>query len=118
MGMYDIIVIKCRNCGKEINSQTKVLGDNEMRLLKIGTTILNENFSNCILKLKSRCGCGVNNAIIIKNKKIIEVESPFYANVTEELWGQYKFDDELQKIVKAKLRKIKNQKNDRRICSF
>lgn len=112
MGMYDIIVIKCRNCGKEINSQTKVLGDDKMRLLKIGTTILNENLSNCILKLKNKCGCGVSNAIVIKNKKIIGVENPHYANVTEELWGQYKFDDDLTQIVKVKLRKIKKQEQE------
>ncbi len=108
--MYDIIVIKCRKCGKETNSQTKILGNSEMGLFKIGTTILNKNLANCILKMKNRCVCGSENAIEIKNNKIIGVENVKYANVVEGLFGQYNFKDELQQIVIKKLKQIENEK--------
>ena len=110
MGMYDIVVIKCRNCGKETNSQTKILGGNEMKVLKIGSEIWNDELANCILKLKNKCGCGSENAIKIKDKKIVSVERPNNADCVEELWGSYKFIiDELTQTVKEKLKKIEDE---------
>jgi len=46
MGMYDIVIIKCRNCGKETASQTKLLGGNDMESIKIGSYIPFKDFEN------------------------------------------------------------------------
>ncbi len=116
MGTYDVIVIKCRTCGKEINSQTKILGNNTMQIFRVGDKILEydwrgnpcNSLANRILKLKNKCGCGSDNAIIIKDRKIINVEYPKYANCIEGHWGSYEFDDELTQIMKEKLKQIKD----------
>ena len=106
MGMYDIVVIKCRNCGKETNSQTKILGENDMKILEIGSKIKNDKFNNCIFKLKNKCGCGAENAIKIRNGKIVSVEDPKKADVVEGLWKSYDYDD-LKNLINLKLEKEK-----------
>ena len=110
MGMYDIIVFKCRGCGKDTNSQTKILGWVKMEVFGVGDKIFEDEFANCILKVKDKCGCGCENAIVIKDKMIIGVENPKYANVVEGLYGSYEWCDELEQIVKEKLKQIENGK--------
>ncbi len=106
--MFDVINIKCRKCEKEVNSQTKILGNNTMQIFRVGDKILEYALRNRILKLKNKCECGSDNAIIIKDRKIIGVEDPKYSNCVEKYWGIYEFEDELTQIMKEKLRRIKN----------
>ncbi len=126
MGTYDVIVIKCRTCGKEINSQTKILGNNTMQIFRVGDKILEydwrgnpcNSLANRILKLKNKCGCGSDNAIIIKDRKIIGIEDPKYANCVEKYWGMYEIDDKLTEMVREKMRRIRNgnkRKNKRNL---
>ena len=110
MGAVDEIVIKCRGCGKETSSQTKIIGVNEFLTFKIGNKIIDDEFANCILKLKSDCKCGCGNAIVIKNRKIIEVVEPKYATCIERSFGDYEWVAELEQAVIEKLRKIEDGK--------
>lgn len=108
IGMYDIIVIKCLNCGKMTSSQTKIIGNNDMTTYCVGHKIPNKKFANCILELKNKCGCRSGNAIVIKNGKIIGVENPKYASCREGYFGSVYWEDKLTQIVKEKLKKIEN----------
>lgn len=109
MGNYDIVVIKCWGCKRETNSQTKILGRNHSSF-GVGDEIINDEFANCIFRLKDNCLCGNYNAIIIENKKIMGVTNPKYATCIEKAFGDYEWVDEFEKIVKEKLRKIEGKK--------
>jgi len=52
MGCYDYIEYKCPNCGKKTSTQTKVLGDSALELLKKGSVV---NAPDCLLLMKDAC---------------------------------------------------------------
>jgi len=67
MGLFDTINLKCR-CGKFIRSQTKVLGDNNLREINIGDDIswMSAAFEG-YYKVKEACpNCGVQNILEIR----------------------------------------------------
>ena len=114
MGMYDSLTYPCFWCGKEIYAQTKILGNLTLTPYEIGDEILadkGEDLYNCVLSPKEKCGkCGKETAIIIKDGKFVGVENPKYATIIEGHWGSYEVVDDLELIVKEKLKKIKDDK--------
>ncbi len=109
MGMYDYLVFPCFFCKKETCSQTKIFGD-LMTNWKIGDILVMEeeetDFFNCILKCKDSCEfCKKETAIVIKDGKFVGVEDPKYSTIIEGHWGQYEIVDELESLIKEKLRK-------------
>lgn len=89
--MFDTIYLECAGCGKEISSQTKILGtcsldifvvglkdkDEKISPSLIGSTFnetLNDELSDCIFKVKNKCmNCGKQNLIRIEKRKLVEV---------------------------------------------
>lgn len=113
MGMYDMIEYNCFWCKKENYAQTKILGRNVLKNYEVGEEFPideSEGFYNCVLNLKNKCEkCGKETAIVIENGKFVGVENPKYATIIEGHWGNYEVVDELQQIVKEKLKKIENE---------
>lgn len=108
MGIYDRISIRCVHCKKRTSFQTKILGDNVKHIFSMGDKILNREFFDKVVLLKSSCSkCYKNNAIRIINGKIIEVVLPEEANCFEHPYGDYELEDELKTLIKEKLKKKK-----------
>jgi phage FluMu protein Com len=66
MGMFDTIEYKCPNCGKETNSQTKLM-ERTARYHKLGSKV---PIPNALIVLKSPCDCGEYAAMLIENGEI------------------------------------------------
>ena len=110
--MYDSISYLCYWCKKKNHAQTKVIGRNVLKSYKIGEEFPideKDDFYNCILNLKNKCEkCNKETAIVIKNGKFVGVENPKFSTIIEHHWGNYEIVDELEQIVKEKLKKIEN----------
>ncbi len=106
MGDYDIIRIKCGKCGKNMESQTKILGNNNLTIFKVGSKITNKKIDNHSIKLKEKClFCAKENIIVIEDMKITMVVNFKTKNksnrdkeilrelegkaITESMWGDY-----------------------------
>ena len=101
MGDYDLVRIKCGGCGRNTESQTKILGNNDLTIFKLGSKITNERLNNHSIKLKNKCPfCARENIIRIEKMKIVEVINLRNKNkailrelegnaITETLWGEY-----------------------------
>ncbi len=105
MGGVDTVSIRCHKCKKNTISQTKILGECDLINFEIGSNVMFNDLSNCILRLKDKCPfCNSYNAIKIRDRVIINVENPKNADCIEKSWGEYKFDD-LKNILNLKLEK-------------
>ena len=116
MGMFDTIIFRCARCNKEITIQTKILGTCSLMRFFVGdeskdkeeenpfcysSSIFNDEFFNCIFKVKEKCPhCGRINYIKIVDgvlKEVIKdrdeeilVELGNMDVVEEGLFGSYK----------------------------
>lgn len=92
MGCYDVLGVNCFNCGTKLNSQTKLLGLNDMSIYVTGNEIRNINFKNCIFGMKNNClKCKKYSAIVIKNGKIGKVVDAKDADIQELMFGDFKW---------------------------
>jgi hypothetical protein len=87
MGMYDTVIVKCAFCNKETESQTKRLGCDKLEVFRENETIYNEEYYNCIFRLKEECKCGNPINIIIK-QGIIQGTTKEEPNYIEGVFGE------------------------------
>ena len=87
MGTPDTVVITCPECKKKTSSQTKLLGDNDLKIIKVGDKV--KNFNNCIFELKNRCEhCKALLKIKIVDG-IFKEETKEKTQIREGLFGDY-----------------------------
>ena len=67
MGCFDYIEIECCYCHNEFEAQTKILGNNCLDTLKVGSKIENKELDNTRLELKNLCSCGKTIILKIEN---------------------------------------------------
>ncbi len=94
MGVYDIFVYECPNCGKETSSQTK-LGECSLSNFELGGQFPRDGK----ILMKDACEhCGLSNTVIIKNGIITKFAKGTKAIFQEGYWGSCnKIDKEYAK---------------------
>lgn len=86
MGCYDTIELKCPFCGKDVSSQTKVLGDCGLMTLGIGDKVDSDEYEG-VFELKNKCECGQPLRILI-HAGVITRSTKDEPNYIETNWGE------------------------------